>query len=105
MLKKFVAAAYNSNGRKSRVSRWGFAVHELKKLRTIMTTSARVANTKNGIVNFVGRAARFLITTKISDIIAAMINVNEAPLKSTNVMVAGKIIAAINVTEIPTHAT
>ena len=63
----------------------------------------RIPRKKKGIVYFVGNAARFVITTIVSETIAPNISPNEAPLCRITAMVKGKNIAVMIVTVIPTQ--
>ena len=68
-----------------------------------MPASMRMPRKKNGIVYLVDRAARFVITTRASDTIAAMINEKDAPCTRTAAIVSGKKTADMEVIETPTH--
>jgi len=77
----------------------------MKKLVIIIAKSASTPNTKNGMVNLTGIAARLVITTAAREAIAAMISPNAAPFNKTTVIVKGKNTAAIAVMAAPTQAT
>jgi hypothetical protein len=59
---------------------------------------------KAGIVYFVGRAARLVITTIASDIMAPIIRGKTAPLNKIAAIVKGKKMADIAVIDMPTQA-
>ncbi len=78
--------------------------HLQTKLITIKTISIRIPSRNAGMVYFVGRAARLVITTSASDAMAPIIREKMAPLNKIADMVTGKKMADMAVMDMPTQA-
>lgn len=76
----------------------------MMKLAIIKAISIRTPNASAGIVYFVGRVARLVITTRESEIIAPIISLKTAPLNNIADMVMGKKTADMAVIDMPTQA-
>ena len=77
---------------------------QIKKLKAIRMISMKTPVKNAGIVYLVGKAARFGTTTRISENMAPMISLKEAPCISMETIVIGKKTAVITTMDIPTHA-
>ncbi|HLX93811.1 MAG TPA: hypothetical protein VKR32_19140 [Puia sp.] len=64
-----------------------------------------MARSNMGIVYLVDIAARLLVTTRAKAAIVAIMRLNDAPFSKTIEIAIGEMTAAINIIEIPTHAT